>query len=386
MTKGTVVMALAVPDRTGASRMQAYFAHKLIERGYSVRLLHGPTSDIKDREDSLLGEQREFGVETVCLPILRRPVPYLSYRMVESAAEGCIAIVGVHQRDRAAAMTAAVGLGVPGIVAAQNQHSFGGRGSIARLKRLYYGRRIKSGAALVVCTSETVRTEMIESFGLAPHVCVVLPNGIPTSDVPPSNSARPSGGLEFIAVGRLDPQKGYEVLLRAWHQAALGAHCRLRIVGGLTPGNGLERSRRYAQELNDLVSELDIDASVAFEGRRDDVRALLGQAQVFLHSALWEGPALPLAIMEAMDASLPIVMTDCSGWPDGFIQGTHGEVVTAGSVDQLAEAIRNMSGRGRRERDAMGRACRDLVRESYDIEVIGNRFVDLVEGTLSNDR
>lgn len=376
---GPIVMTLAVPDRTGAARMQASFAQALIERGYQVRLLHGPPAlDDSGDEWSLLSDQRRLGVETVQVEQLRRPVPFSSYRPIARAAAGCAAIVAVNQRDRAAAMAVARKLGVPGIVCAQNQHNFWGRSLLPRLKRTYYGRRIRQGMTLAICTSGVVRDELVTMFGVDPDRCVLLPNGIPTSTDSIDRSGQAETPVELVSVGRLDVQKGYDILLDAWKQSGPVAGAHLRIVGGITPGNSEAASRAYAGGLSEQVERHGLALSVAMEGSRDDVPHVLAEADAYVHSARWEGPALPLSIMEAMERSLPVIMTDCSGWPDGFVEGYHGYVVPSDDVDAMADALRKMIALSAGDRALMGQRCRELILEKYDIDRIGSAFVDHV--------
>jgi glycosyltransferase involved in cell wall biosynthesis len=78
---------------------------------------------------------------------------------------------------------------------------------------------------------------------------------------------------------------------------------------------------------------------VDFAGWRDDVPAILHAADAYVHSSLWEGPPLPLAMLEAMASRLPFIGTDCSGYPAGFQNGRHGFIVPTGRAGELARAM-----------------------------------------------
>jgi glycosyltransferase involved in cell wall biosynthesis len=76
-----------------------------------------------------------------------------------------------------------------------------------------------------------------------------------------------------------------------------------------------------------------------------------------------------------MDAGKPVVLTDCSGRPSGFVDGEHGWVVPAGSTRALEAAIERVARLPRAQREQMGESARRLARERYDIDAIGRAFV-----------
>jgi glycosyltransferase involved in cell wall biosynthesis len=107
---------------------------------------------------------------------------------------------------------------------------------------------------------------------------------------------------QIMAVGRLVPQKGFEVLLRAF--VKLDARdWRLTILGE-GPSRG---------ELEALVETLGIGDRVALPGEVHDVRARLHEAAVFVLASRFEG--FPNALLEAMAEGTAIVATDCKSGP-----------------------------------------------------------------------
>ncbi|MFW6032695.1 MAG: glycosyltransferase, partial [Phycisphaeraceae bacterium] len=85
-----------------------------------------------------------------------------------------------------------------------------------------------------------------------------------------------------------------------------------------------------------------------------------------------------------MAARLPVIFTDCSGWPDDFQQDVHGRIVPTGDPDALADAIRQFAAMTPDQRQAMGEAGRRFAEERYDINVVGRRFAELVESVLES--
>jgi glycosyltransferase involved in cell wall biosynthesis len=155
--------------------------------------------------------------------------------------------------------------------------------------------------------------------------------------LPPAQRARPDVrrdlGLDddrrplVVAVGRLHPQKGYDVLLDAVAQWV--ADPRLRpapqvAIAGDGPLHDELASRIRAERL-----------PVTLLGRRTDVADLLGAADVCVLPSVWE--ARSLTAQEALRAGTPLVATAVGGIPE--LVGNAAELVPAGDAAALAEAV-----------------------------------------------
>jgi glycosyltransferase involved in cell wall biosynthesis len=111
----------------------------------------------------------------------------------------------------------------------------------------------------------------------------------------------------LLTVSRLDPQKGVDLAIRAL--ALAPADHKLLVVG----------EGRELQSLESLVQELGLTTRVVFAGHQDrgGVAEALTSADAFLfpvRNAAREG--LPIAVLEAAGAGLPVVVPNNSGWPD----------------------------------------------------------------------
>lgn len=131
-----------------------------------------------------------------------------------------------------------------------------------------------------------------------------------------------------ISVGRLAQQKGYSVLIEA--AAVVLSH--VPEAHFLIVGEG-----ELKQTLQDQAAALGLAEAIHFLGRRSDVDRLLGAADLFASSSLWEG--LPTVLLEAMAAGLPIVATDVSGTRELIEDGVTGLRVAPGDAPALAAAI-----------------------------------------------
>jgi glycosyltransferase involved in cell wall biosynthesis len=210
-----------------------------------------------------------------------------------------------------------------------------------------------------------------------PHLRVlppieVLVHGIELTGPPVAEArlrARQLLGLPMDApvlgtVGNLTAIKDQSTLLRAARRLQV-AHPGIRVV---VVGTGplqadLEREAR----------ELGIADRVLFTGMRDDVDVLLPAFDVFALSSRFEG--LPIALVEALAAGLPSVVTSVGGVPEVVTHGQEGLVIAPGSAEALADAVGILlSDDGLRRR--MARAALDRSR-SFDIRRAVRRIEEI---------
>lgn len=379
-------ITLASPQSTGAGRMALEFAKAFVRRGHEVSLIHGPLpTTIK----SINPEMVAAGVNTILFPDLALPLPWknggFAKLLVSMQFKGIIAF---NQLDRAFSMRAAARAGIPGFISCQNTHNFHGNWLIKRLKQSIYSTSLKKYAKLIFCVSTVVQKEIVEDLGIPSAKTVVLNNGIDVSIHKPISdgkreSLRAALGIGpdedmMINVGRIDKQKGHDILAMALSKLDFtDKKTKFVIVGGASETARSNTTENFFTSLKQFVAQHRLDDRLIFAGWRNDVPELLQAADAYVHSARWEG--FPLACLEAMAASLPTIWTDCSGQPEGFVDGTHGWVAQANNADSLCVAISNMMNTHRKQRSIMGSACRQLVEKNFDIQNIGSRFVEIIE-------
>jgi glycosyltransferase involved in cell wall biosynthesis len=175
---------------------------------------------------------------------------------------------------------------------------------------------------------------------------VFLPN-------PLAPTGRPSGVRKPViaCVARLVPQKGVDVLLRAFASVAAEADTwRLEIAG-----DGPER-----QALLALSCELGITERAVLHGHIPHPDTLLARASVFVLPSRFEGT--PNALLEAMQMELACVVTDASPGPLRLVEhGASGLVVPADDYVRLAAVLRRLTS-DPELRDRLGCAARERVR------------------------
>jgi glycosyltransferase involved in cell wall biosynthesis len=176
----------------------------------------------------------------------------------------------------------------------------------------------------------------------------VIPNGVDTDLFQPLANPTLGGQCRRLFVGRLQYQKGVDVLLKA--QAMLPADLR----GHLTiVGDGPAR-----RDIEGMVNTLGLNDSTTFLGwkSRIDLPAIYQACDVLVLPSRDEG--MPNVVLEAMASGLPVVATAISGNEELVETGRTGLLVPVESVPELAAALARLSASVtlRRDMGAAGRA------------------------------
>ncbi len=175
-------------------------------------------------------------------------------------------------------------------------------------------------------------------------------------------------------VGRLEQQKGVDVLLRAF-PAVLERHPEAYI---LVVGDGLQRPR-----LEVLAAELGVWERTIFAGLRKDVSALLRRFTVMAMPSLYEG--LPVVPMEAYTAGVPVVAAAVYGVPEVVLDGASGLLVPPGEPPPLADALVSLLEDASR-RAQMAEAGRRLVEERFSLRAMVEATASYYRDLLSAKR
>lgn len=198
------------------------------------------------------------------------------------------------------------------------------------LRRLTYRR-----ADMLVSTSKPMM-EWLRRKTKA-NACVI-PNPIdlppPQSQPPQDCSPQDAGGRIIIGMGRLVPEKGFDLLLQAFSRIALRyPDWSLKIVG-----EGVLRDALKAQ-----CKELDIASRVEFLGWVQDPFSMLRAADLFVFSSRFEG--FGNALCEAMACGLPVISFDCPSGPGEIIrQNVDGILVPPQDVNALSATMDRLMG------------------------------------------
>jgi glycosyltransferase involved in cell wall biosynthesis len=238
---------------------------------------------------------------------------------------------------------------------------------LASLVYLWAERALRPLTTVTVCVAESERRA-----GLAAHTCderttVVIRNGVEPAAVQ-SAGGRP-GRPRLLTVGRLQAPKDAVTLIRAL--AAL----RERPFEAVVVGDGPDRPA-----VEEEIRVLGLEPAVELAGDRDDVPDLLASADLFVLSSRSEG--LPLSILEAMAAGLPVVASNVGGVPEAVVDGDTGLLVPPSDPQSLATAIgRLLDDPALRRR--LGEAGRMRVAEHFDLAAVHQAHLDLYRRALA---
>lgn len=188
----------------------------------------------------------------------------------------------------------------------------------------------------IVCVSEYDRDLAIRLRVADPETLVTIRNGLDTGEfLTPADAGGirdtlgAAGDFLIASVGRLAAPKDPFTLISALRMLP-DPRSRLLLIGSGSLRHAIERHIRA-----EGVAE-----RVWLAGERTDVPAILREADVFVHSSHREG--LPLVIIEAMLAGLPVVATNIGGIPELVDEGVTGILVPRDDPGALADALRRL--------------------------------------------
>ena len=208
------------------------------------------------------------------------------------------------------------------------------------------------------------------SIGLPEERCRFLPNGI---EVPPAETSRPGRGFTVVQVGRFSPDKDQSTALKAAARARESVPGLEWLMIGRTTGE----ARAYADACREEATRLGLDGAVAFTGEQEDVGPFLHRADVAVLTSRAEG--LPVSLLEAMAASLPVVVTDV-GACRALVEGSGGGIVApAGDAEALAQAVVAFA-RDPARRIEAGRRNRAFVSGKYGADAMADAMLGIYEG------
>ena len=189
---------------------------------------------------------------------------------------------------------------------------------------------------LIAVSPEVKESIPATMAGISADKIVVITNGVDTRRYRQSAEREAtraqlglSAGERVVAVvATFKTQKGHRYLIEAARNPASEfPNARYLLIG-----DGELRS-----EIEGQIAAAGLEASFCLLGTRSDVPNLLAAADLFVLPSLWEG--LPMALIEAMAAGLPVVATDVSGTRGVMLHGETGLLVPPGDAAALAQAI-----------------------------------------------
>ena len=229
-------------------------------------------------------------------------------------------------------------------------------------------RRVKK----MICVSRSLRDYMI-GLGHADDRLAVVQNGVPSLEVPYLRTP-PTGTWTLGTVALFRPRKGIEVLLEALAKLRTrGVDVCLRAVGPF-------ETDEYQAEILALVEQLGIQDLVEWTGFCRNVDEELKKMDLFVLPSLF-GEGLPMVVLEAMAASVPVIASRVEGIPEAVRDRTDGLIFEAGSSDDLADKIESLVGDDARWL-TMSRSAEAQQRENLSAESMARGVAEVYRSVL----
>jgi len=234
-----------------------------------------------------------------------------------------------------------------------------------RIHRLMQGFAYRFLGVVPVAISPSVKKSVIQQYRISGRKIPVILNGIDVSRYALSDEEKSKPRpFTVINVASFNKWKNQMLLLHSFYKVILQyPDVRLIFVG-----EGAERERvRHETEV------LGIADKVLFTGITDHVETFLKKADVFVLSSTFEG--LPLSILEAYAAGLPVISTNVGGVRDILEDGVNGFLVPPNDETAMANAIRRVY-ENPKLREKMSCVNR-LKANEFDIKRITEQYIEL---------
>jgi glycosyltransferase involved in cell wall biosynthesis len=288
--------------------------------------------------------------------------PALLRHLVGALRSGRYTVAHAHlvHADWHLAVAGALVPGTPLVTTKHNPDPFRATRAFRALERITLRRY-----AAVIAISDHLREFLAATVGAQ---AITVRYGLSAGADAPQRDRRELRRL--VAVGRLEAQKGFDVAIEA-----------MRSIAGEVPGVQLQIAGdgRLRSGLESTIERYGIQQSVRLLGRVEDVHELMREADLFVHTARWEG--FGLVLLEAMRAGLPIVATRVGAIPEIVEDGVTGVLVPPDDAGALAEAVLGLVSDPTHARE-LGLAGFARLRAEFSADAMGRRTARVYDAVL----
>jgi glycosyltransferase involved in cell wall biosynthesis len=241
---------------------------------------------------------------------------------------------------------------------------------VVRRKRLFgpfFACRIAQDSSAWIANSREIFVDLLR-FNIAAEKIDDIPNGVavrPLTNKPPAD-----GVTRFLCIGRLDPEKAVDQMIRVFAALPTTWPVELHILG-----DGQCRARLEA-----LSQELALQGRAIFHGAVDDVVPWLARADFYVSTSLSEG--MSNALLEAMSFGVPAIVSRVSGVADLVEDGVSGLLFARGDDAELKARLREALMMTPQVRRAMGEAAWESIHSRFSLERVAERHLALYQNLL----
>jgi glycosyltransferase involved in cell wall biosynthesis len=326
-------IALLVPtlEIGGVERVFVNLAKGMRECGAEVDLVAGCAGGA-----ITVALDKEIPVFSLRSKRMMRCVPRFATYLKQRRPEVVIAAM----THSTAAAVAARAISHTGPIVIATEHNTMSR-VVANTKGLKYrfmpswSRLALNSADVIVAVSAGVADDLSAQTGIARDDIRIIYNPVITNDLLPAAALDPNHPWfqageppVILSVGRLDKQKDFSMLVRAFSLVTRRHRSRLMILG-----EGPERT-----VIEKVVAELGLTDLVALPGAVVNPYPFMSRAAVFALSSQWEG--FGVVLVEALALGVPVVSTNCSHGPAEILgAGKFGALVSVGDHEAMARSL-----------------------------------------------
>jgi glycosyltransferase involved in cell wall biosynthesis len=346
-----VLLYVITKAEFGGAQQNVYDLIAAFRKSYTVHLATGCQGPLVENVAAL-------GVPVHILPSLTRNIEL--WGDIKAVTE-CLTLIKavkpslIHAHSSKAGVIARVAGWISQVPVTFTAHGWGftpGTPQFRRYLALYTERVMAAFSAQIICVSDSDRQLALDAnVGTAKQlttICYGIPNQAVAMAQPDVEPPR------LIMVARFNEQKDQATLLQSIAQIR-DRSFHLDLVG---TGPSLSSCQALADSLG-------LTMQVSFLGDRADVPALLAQAQIFILSTHYEG--LPISILEAMRAGLPVIATGVNGIPEEIEHGKTGLLVPRQDIKALATALESLI-QSPEQRRCMGEAGRQRFLHEFTLD------------------
>lgn len=284
-------------------------------------------------------------------------------------------VIHIHQASYPAALCVIIGkiFRKPTVIRITGS---GNSGNIATLRRLWWlgslVRIIIRHANCFVSLSGDITSELLaEKIPL--EKILHIQNGVDTELYLPVSNQSTASIKTVLGVGRFSEEKGFDILVKAWAKVIdREPDARLVLVG-----DGMDLPM-----LKDIACQLGVDATISFEGNRDNIFDYLSQAMIFVLPSRNEG--MSNSLLEAMSMGCACVVSNIPANWSVVIPEVNGLMFRKNDTDDLADRIIQLLQSPFLVRE-LGKSAHDTITAEFSIDVVVKKYAKLYSQLTDNN-
>ena len=313
---------------SGAERVQQLLGKRLGEFGFDARF-----ACVKpNRFPELCGLKKE---QVVSAAMRGRFDLRVVLQLAKYVREHSVGLLHAHT-PRTAMLTSLVALrtGVPWVYHVHSPTSRDSTRGLVNRVNSWIERYSICNCDRLITVSQSLAQEMIR-LGIPQQRLATVPNGVPAIEPIDARARLTNSEWRLGIVALMRPRKGVEVALQAMQQLKSAGHpVKLELIGGF-------ETLDYQQQIMRMVDDLGIADVVEWTGFTSDVPEAIRRLDALLLPSLF-GEGMPMVVLEALAAAVPVVASRVEGTPEVVRDGVEGLLAEPRSVESLVSKVQEL--------------------------------------------